>query len=72
MLSHDGLILWSTLNMAAKTLAKSDEYFLSIGGYYPLSTLLKRPFISLALKGGFNVHISYKTQPSDQMSLLLP
>ena len=67
-----GRSLGSTLSMSCSTFTSYCEYWRSIGGYYPLRTRLYRPFMSLALKGGLSEHISYKTQPNDQMSLLEP
>lgn len=44
---------------------------MGILGYYPFSTFLYNPSISLALKGGYRVAISYKTQPKLQTSLFI-
>mmetsp|Transcript_25917 Transcript_25917/g.58208 ORF Transcript_25917/g.58208 Transcript_25917/m.58208 type:complete len:263 (+) Transcript_25917:123-911(+) len=44
------------------------EYFVLIGGYFPLTILVARPLMELASKAWLRVVISYNTQPRAQMS----
>ena len=66
--SAEGLFLGFCWSISLIMWASSLEYFELIGGYTPRVTALKSPYISSALKGGYNVVISYITQPKDQMS----
>jgi hypothetical protein len=53
--SQEGLDYGLTSNNPFTILFSSKLKCVGIFGYYPLTTLLKRPAISSALKGGFNV-----------------
>lgn len=65
-----GRMLGCSCRQALTMMFMSFEKTDGIGLYLPVSTLLYRPFMSLAWKGGFRANISYNTQPMDQMSLL--
>jgi len=52
-------------------LDNSLEYLGGIGAYLPALILAYNPFILSELKGGLNVHNSYRTTPKDHISHLL-
>lgn len=46
------------------------KLFLFTGEYYPLTIFSAKKCKESALNGGFNIHISYKITPKDQISVL--
>ena len=69
--SHEGRQLGEIYSINLMTVAISWLKWSGILGNFPFMTFLQRPCMSSALKGGTRAHISQRTQPSDQMSLLL-
>jgi hypothetical protein len=69
ILSQLGLSYGDTYIIDLTKFERSVEKTFGILGYIPLNTFLYSPYISSALKGGFKVILSYKTQPRDHISL---
>lgn len=69
--SQEGLFLGASYKQLLMICARSAEKELGMRSYTPRCTLVASPAMLVALKGGKSVTISYKTQPSDQMSDLL-
>jgi hypothetical protein len=67
--NQDGRLLGFTVNSRFSNNHSSGENWDGTFGYAPFKTFLYSPCISSALNGGLSAIASYKTHPSDQISL---